>query len=75
MNNKEKTYTETINPNTCCMCFGFFGDDVCYENGAGWVSCNCGGWLHEDCVEDYTINKIGIELFINFVLIDMLHKM
>ena len=59
---------ETINSNTCCMCFGFFGDDVYNENGAGWVSYNCGGWLHEDCVEDYVINKIGVELFINFVL-------
>ena len=30
LNNKEKTHTETINPNTSCMCFGIFEDDVCY---------------------------------------------
>ena len=58
--------TETINPNICCMCFGSFEDDVHDGAGAGWVSCNCGRWLHEDCVEDYVVNKSRVELFCPF---------
>ena len=53
LNNKENTHTETIDPNTCCMCFGSFEDDVCDGDRAGWVSCHCGRWLHEDCIEEY----------------------
>ena len=48
------------------MCFGSFEDDVRDGDGAGWVSCDCGRWLHEDCVEDYVVNKSGAELFCPF---------
>ena len=65
-NPKGKASVESIDPNTCCMCFGSFEDDVCNGDGAGWVSCNCGRWLHEDCVEDYVVNESGAELFCPF---------
>ena len=65
-NPKGKASVESIDPNICCMCFGSFEDDVCNGDGAGWVSCNCGRWLHEDCVEDYVVNESGAELFCPF---------
>lgn len=43
---------ETIDPNTCCMCFTSYKDDVYEGLGAEWISCPCGRWLHEDCAED-----------------------
>ena len=64
----KKTHTETTDPITCCMCFGTFEDNVCNGDGAGWVSCYCGRWLHEECVEDYVVNQSGVELFVHFVL-------
>ena len=58
LNNKEKTHTETIESNTSCMCFDTFEDHVCNGDGAGWVSCYCRRWLHDDCVEDYVVIKV-----------------
>ena len=66
LNNKEKTCIETIDPNICCMCFGSFEDDVHDGDGARWVSCNCSRWLHEDCVEEFVVNKRGVKLFCPF---------
>ena len=38
--------------NVCCACFGNYEDDVLDGSGAVWISCACGRWLHEDCVEE-----------------------
>ena len=35
LNNKENTRTEAIDPNTCCMCFGSYEDNVYNGDGAG----------------------------------------
>ena len=42
---------ENIDSNVCCACFGNYEDDVLEGSGAVWISCACGRWLHEDCVE------------------------
>ena len=34
------------------MCFAHYEDDVLEGLRAGRISCKCGRWLHEDCVED-----------------------
>ena len=48
----DKQTADNIDTNVCCMYFGRYKDDVIAGNGADWLSCACGGWLHEDCVED-----------------------
>ena len=48
------------------MSFGSFEDDVHDGDGVGWASCKCGRWLHNDCVEDFVVNKRGVELFCPF---------
>lgn len=45
-------HDDSINVNICCMCFVHYEDDVLEGLGADWISCKCGRWLHEDCVED-----------------------
>ena len=75
LNNKEKHIKLLTLIATCCMCFGSFQDDVCDGDGAGWVSCHYGRWLHEDCIEEYVVSSSGVEHFCHFVLMDILHKM
>ena len=43
---------ENVDSNVCCACFGSYEDDVLEGSGAVWISCACGRWLHEDCVEE-----------------------
>ena len=50
-------------------------DDVCDGDGAGWVSCHCGIWLHEDCVEEYVVSSSGVELFCPFCTDGYIKKM
>ena len=44
--------SKTINANACCMCFGNHEDNVLDGNGADWIDCACGRWLHVECAED-----------------------
>ena len=48
---------EDINPNTCCMCFTIYEKDVLAGDGAVWIPCPCGRWLHEDCAEESVVDK------------------
>ena len=48
---------EVIDPNTCCMCFVTYEEDVLAGDGAVWIPCPCGRWLHEDCAEECVVDK------------------
>ena len=50
---------EEIDPNTCCMCFVSFEENVLDGCGAGWIPCLCGRWLHKDCAEGCVTDKRG----------------
>ena len=43
----------------CCECLGTYQDDVKMGNGAKWIKCVCGQWLHEDCVESTATDVNG----------------
>lgn len=58
----------TIDTNTCCMCNARYEDDIVSGFGAEWISCSCGRWLHEDCTEDYILDKDGKERFCSVCL-------
>lgn len=56
----DKQTAESIDTNVCCMCFGRYEDDVFADTGStDWLSCACGRWLHEDCVEDIETDSDG----------------
>ena len=65
-NNSEPS--EMIDPNKCCMCFVTYEDDVLDGAGAEWISCKCGRWLHEDCVEDIVKDSTGDERYCSFCI-------
>ena len=60
--NETAAVNSSIDVNTCCMCFDTYENDVLEGNGAEWIDCACGRWLHldcaEDCVEDCTGNIV-----------------
>lgn len=58
--------SEEIDVNECCMCFGNYVDDIIEGAGAEWISCACGRWLHEDCIENQVIDTSGRERFCPF---------
>ena len=35
----------------CSKCFGMYKEDIDLGNGAEWVQCGCGQWIHEDCID------------------------
>ena len=43
----------------CCECLGTYQDDVKMGNGAEWIKCACGQWLHEECVESTATDVNG----------------
>ena len=47
----------------CCECLGTYKEDVEMGNGAEWVKCGCGQWIHADCIENTVTDKDGIERF------------
>jgi len=57
---------EVIDPNTCCMCFVNYEDDVLEGAGAQWIYCKCGRWVHEDCVEETVLDSHGEQRFCTF---------
>jgi len=48
-----------IDPDTCCMCFERYEDDVLEGVGAEWINCRCGRWMHEDCVKETVMDSDG----------------
>ena len=36
--------------------------------GAEWISCKCGRWLHESCVEDVVKDNAGDECYCSFCI-------
>ena len=46
----------------CSECLGTYSEDMAMGNGAEWVQCGCGQWLHEDCIDKTEIGSDGIEL-------------
>ena len=41
------------------MCNGQYEDNVTADCGTDWLSCACGRWLHEDCIEDLVTDGEG----------------
>ena len=59
---------ETINVNVCCMCFENYEDDVLDGNGADWIDCACGRWLHVECAEDCLTDCHGNQRYCPYCL-------
>ena len=55
------TVNGSIDVNVCCMCFETYENDVLEGNGAEWIDCARGRWLHLDCAEDHVVNSNGKE--------------
>ena len=36
-------------------CLGTYKEDKEMGNGAEWVQCGCGQWIHEDCIGGSTV--------------------
>ena len=53
------TVNNSIDVNICCMCFESYENDVLERNGAEWIDCACGRWLHLDCAEDCVVDSFG----------------
>ena len=45
----------------CSECFGTYKEDIDLGNGAEWVQCGCGQWIHEDCIDKSVTGEDGIE--------------
>ena len=54
---------DEIDTNECCICFGNYEQDIIEDNGAEWIACACGRWLHVECAETRVIDVNGCELF------------
>ena len=63
-----KNANEDIDSNICCMCFQSWHDDVLEGGGTECVSCNCGRWMHEDCIEDVVTDSDGFKHFCSFCI-------
>ena len=45
----------------CSECLGTYREDIVIGNGAEWIECGCGQWIHEDCVVNTMIGSDGTE--------------
>ena len=45
----------TVESDLCCVCFGFYQEDI--DTGREWVQCSCNGWIYEDCVDDEDVDS------------------
>jgi len=43
----------------CSECLGSYQQDVDANNGAEWVRCGCGQWIHEDCIDQVLTGTDG----------------
>ena len=50
---------DDINDDVCCACFGTYEEDLLSGVGCEWLQCACTRWIHEDCVEDRTVDSEG----------------
>ena len=41
----------------CSECFGTYREDKEMGNGAEWVQCGCGQWIHEECISNTVIGS------------------
>ena len=41
----------------CCECIRSFQQDIAEKNGAEWVRCGCGQWIHEDYIDQVVTDK------------------
>lgn len=53
------TENNRIDTNICCMCFETYENDVLECNGADWIDCACGRWLHLECADDCVVDRFG----------------
>ena len=51
------------------FCYGEY-----FEDGNEWLQCACGRWVHEQCLEDVTLDDQGQERFCHSVLTDLYHS-
>lgn len=47
----------------CAFCFRSYQED-----GAEWVECGCGRWVHDLCMEEVVLDRNGVERFCPFCL-------
>ena len=45
----------------CSEYFGTYKEDIDLGNGAEWVQCECGQWIHEDCIDESVTGEDGKE--------------
>ena len=45
---KKLNVDNVIFSDLCCVCFGSYEEDR--GTGREWLECDCGRWIHEDCV-------------------------
>ena len=45
----------------CSECLGTYSEDIVIGNGAEWIQCGCGQWIHEDCIVNTMIGSDGTE--------------
>jgi len=45
----------------CSECLGTYQQDVQAGNGAAWVKCGCGQWIHDECVYQSVTGEDGKE--------------
>ena len=57
---------EEIYTDECCICFGNYEQDIIEDNGAEWIACVCGWWLHVDCAETRVID-VNVNHFVHLV--------
>ena len=43
----------------CSECFGTYKEDKEMRNGAEWIRCGCGQWLHEECISNTVMGSDG----------------
>jgi len=45
----------------CSECLGTYQQDVEAGNGAAWVKCGCGQWIHDECIYQSVTGEDGKE--------------
>ena len=60
---------QSVNTSECCECLRLYAKDVRQGNGAEWVECACGHWLHEDCIDSVVCDADGKEKLCSFCVI------
>ena len=62
---RSETDDETLTSDECSEedcdyeCSECLGRDIAEKNGAEWIRCGCGQWIHEDCIDQAVPEKDG----------------